>query len=158
MLGYGQVYLFIFLCWMLIRKSKSVIAKGKVMLGQSRIGQTRIHVGQVMVRLILSYFQVRKDKVMVPSFFLFRMLIGKSESVIAKGSNPKETTKTKNPNSKLSLQFVLQILTSYWKRTFVGLSNLFTNCPSSICPHGKTDTCLIYILKVWTYFKLSQVW
>ena len=93
------------------------------------------------------------------------MLIGKSESLVTKGSNPllqkRDTlTEKRDPlpqNPKMFLQFVLRIVSSFWKKTFVGMYNIVSNCPSAICPHGMTDTCLVYILKVFKFIMFCEI-
>ena len=81
----------------------------------------------------------------------FRLLVGKEEQQvqIANVQIPKPKTERDRNGQNNFLVFVLQILSSYWKKSFTSLSSILSNCSSTICPHK--DTCLINSLKVNTF-------
>ena len=83
------------------------------------------------------------------------MLIGKTEAVVTAGpGSPQSQNQDRNRKSGRGSEdlvgFVVRIVASFWKKSFVELSRILTNCPTTVCPHGNVESsCLVYILKVF---------
>ena len=85
----------------------------------------------------------------------FRMLIGKSEAVVSGGQgHPQRPNQNRNRKSGGGsgnlVAFVVRIVASFGKNSFVELFRILTNSrQSTVCPHRADEaSCLVYVVKV----------